>query len=169
MGWDSILSGITKNLPLILDVGSKVGNSIIDRNEGKDQESVIRQQIQADYDRQKAEYDAINEYNNQYAQWAAGEAAARNAAAARAAAVARQNEKNRVKGVKKSGKVMNKTYKTLQDLYAPFKDTTLRLLPQKENAFSGGLASLLGMQSQVGQDAAANREQRSKTPRFSFV
>ena len=109
---------------------SSTGNGIAD---------IIRRREQADYEYGQKYNEAAQAYNTQaMANAAANRAASQRAAGARAAA-ARETEANRQKALKKGTMNMDKTYKQTMDMYAPFQQAALQLLPQMQKSYEGGM------------------------------
>lgn len=94
----------------------------------------LRQREQQNY---QNSVDQINAYNAQLASAGSGGGGSGNAAAS--AAAARATEKNRMKASKKSNKAMQNTYKELLAMYAPYRATADKLLPQMTQTYENSL------------------------------
>ena len=97
----------------------------------------LRQREQKNYEDSVA---AINAYNQALGQGPGGG----DGGAARAAA-ARQTEANRMQASKKANKFTKNMYKDLLKIYAPYRETADRLLPQMTQTYEGSL----GMQNNM--------------------
>lgn len=122
-----------------LNLLGNLAGTLNSSNTGSGIADILRGREQSEYDYANKNNEAAQAYNTQaMANAAANRAASQRAAGARAAA-ARQTEANRQKALKKSTKHMDKVYKETMDMYAPFQQSALQLLPQMQKNFEGGL------------------------------
>ena len=108
-------------------------------NTGSGIADILRRREQSDYEYGQKYNAAAQAYNTQAMANAASNRAASQAAAGARRAAAMATEANRQKAAKKSMKTMDKTYKETMDMYAPFQQSALQLLPQMQKNFEGGM------------------------------
>lgn len=139
----------------------KVGGAAYDwyskKSAGNDYMDAMKDAATREWEAGRDLYDRTQAYNEQYGQWAASEAASRNAAA-RANAAARQA------AALKAAKEMDRTYSDIMADYEPYRATAKRLLPRMEGAYEQGLGNLNMLAGYLQTPDAMSRIANAQAP-----
>lgn len=126
---------------------AELGSGLFKQTQQNDQQSqyldYLRQKEQQNYN---DSVNAINAYNAQMA--AASGYGGDNSAAI---AAANQTDANQMRAARKANKVSQKAYKDILAMYAPYKATADRLLPQMTQTYENSL----GLQNAMGKYIAS--------------
>lgn len=128
--------GSDSSWPTLIKTGLDIGGNLYDSYNKSSTSNDYINSLRASEDRQFAD---TNAYNSALAAWQQQQAGAAASARAASAAAAGATDKNRQAAAKKAQAYLDKVYKRTMDMYAPFKDTATRLLPQMEKSYSTGI------------------------------
>jgi len=147
MGWfDEIGSWIGKNkdwLEPVVSIGTGALKQVNEDKAAAGYMDYLREREQQNY---QSSVDQINAYNSQLAASGGGGRSGSGSNAA-AAAAARTNEKRSRKASKKANDALQGTYKQILEMYAPYRATADKLLPQMTQTYQNSL----GLQNALAQ------------------
>lgn len=159
---DSVGSFFTGNkgwLEPVVNLGLGAYQTATQNQSRDDLSSMLRERERANYDQQKANYDA-------YVNWAQGAYGANQAASASRAAAAQRTEAARQQAMKKGMKAQGKKYDEAMGYMQPWRESATRLLPQAEATYSNSLGGINGLQALLQSPAFMNRMSAS-TPAYA--
>lgn len=148
MSWfEDIGSWIGDNQDWLKPVVSVGVGALKQTNTDKAQSDYMNYLKQREQQNYQNSVDQINAYNSQLAAGGGGGSGRGGGGNAAATAAARKNEKRSRKASKKANDALQDTYKQILGMYAPYKETADKLLPQMTQTYQNSL----GMQNALAR------------------
>lgn len=137
----------------LIKPGLNLASNLFNSSQGSSANSAMtdwmRQREQQNYDDYMRNFNAVNDYNAKYDQWAAGQsaaaasssrakAAAMNSYMSRMAAAKKAEEKNKQRAEKKADKYLGTQYTAAEDIQRPFYQAGVDVIPSAVSTYKGG-------------------------------